>query len=367
MQSQEKNSHAIHRAKTLASKFYTDDEIWEKSKELIFTQSWQFSGDTDLMFKGDHNLYPSWQLEHYLNEPILFSKIDDKIMCLSNVCTHRGFVMHEHPTKARKIICKYHGRQFAQDGQFLSMPEFKEAEEFPTPCDNLPVVPSKNWRQFIFTSMGGSDADFNTIIERLESRLYFLDIENFQRDTSLDKTYNVHAHWALYCENYLEGFHIPFVHENLNALIDYGKYTTECYDQIVLQIGYSDGSGYCFDFPEGHPDYGKHVTAYYYWVYPNLMLNFYPWGVQLNIVKPMRPDFCKVDFLYYITNRKIFEDMQGDKLAEKTEREDEFVVESVQKGIKSRLYNQGRLSPKREKGVFYFHEMIRSRLQIEEL
>ena len=53
------------------------------------------------------------------------------------------------------------------------------------------------------------------------------------------KEYLVNAHWALYCDNYLEGFHIPFVHNDLNAQLDYGNYTSELYEDMALQIGYA--------------------------------------------------------------------------------------------------------------------------------
>ncbi len=349
----------IRSAETLSSEFYRSTEQWEQAKETIFTPSFLYVGDRQQMFRGDENIYPTWILEHYLDEPILFIEEGDTLRCVSNVCTHRGFLLHQHPTRAKKLICKYHGRQFDTQGKFLFMPEFQEAEQFPRPCDDLASVPFVQWRQFLFSSVSGNPEIFQKTIARLESRLSFLDIDSFSFDPSLSKTYNVHAHWALYCDNYLEGFHIPFVHNDLNSIIDYGQYETEYYDNMVLQIGYSDGSGFCFDFPEGHPDRGRHVTAYYYWLYPNFMLNFYPWGVQLNIVRPMTANFTKVEFLYYIKDRAIFEAMQGDKLAEKTEREDEFVVEAVQRGLRSRFYSSGRFSPRREKGVHYFHERIK--------
>lgn len=355
-------SKRIEQSTTLDSKFYSDKAIWEQLKEQVFAKQWQYLGDKDLLFKGPENVVPLWLLEGYLDEPILLVNQDDHLKCMTNVCTHRGFVMVDHPSKLRNITCLYHGRRFDLNGQFEFMPEFKEAENFPRPCDHLHQLPLETWRQFLFTAVDPS-VPFDLIRKRLAERLYFLPFEDFQFAPHLTKTYNVHCHWALYCDNYLEGFHIPFVHNDLNSIIDYGQYSTECYDQIVLQIGYSDGSGFTFDFPEGHPDYGKHVTAYYYWMYPNMMLNIYPWGVQLNIVKPVTPDFTKVEFIYYIHNQEIFDLMQGDKLAEKTEREDEFVVEAVHRGIKSRFYQTGRFSPKREKGVHYFHQLLHEAIQ----
>jgi len=237
------------------------------------------------------------------------------------------------------------------------MPEFEAAEDFPRPCDHLHTLPLQHWKQFLFTSLGDSP-DLQPLLDRLDERVGFLPLESFTYQPTFNKTYNIQAHWALYCDNYLEGFHIPFVHQDLRSILDYGNYTTETYDRMVLQIGYSNGSDFTFDLPEGHPDHGKEVTAYYYWIYPNFMLNFYPWGVQVNVVKPITPNFTKVEFFYYIQHEDIFELMNGAILAEKTEREDEFVVEAVQRGLKSRFYPGGRFSPKRENGVHHFHRLL---------
>lgn len=355
----------IKNSETLPASFYQSDEHWAQIKHSVFCQQWQYVGDQLLYFKGTENVYPFTLLENYLDEPLLLVNEGSHVKCLSNVCTHRGMIMVDHPQQMRNITCSYHGRRFGLDGQFQFMPEFKEAENFPRPCDHLTELPLRSWRQFLFTSIDPS-VDWEPINRRLEERLSFLPFEEFQHAPMYDKTYNVHCHWALYVDNYLEGFHIPFVHQDLNSIIDYGQYTTEVYDEnVVVQIGYSDGSGFTFDLPEGHPDYGKHVTAYYYWVYPNLMLNVYPWGVQLNIIQPVTKDFTKVKFVYYIHDQEIFDLMKADRLAEKTEREDEFVVEAVHRGLQSRLYKSGRFSPRREKGVHAFHLKLSNDCKLE--
>lgn len=352
----------ISRAETLTPDFYQSDEVWKAVKEKVFCKHFQYIGDEQQLFKGSENVYPIDLLSNYIDEPLILSNTDEGLKCMSNVCTHRGFRLVQHPAKMRNITCQYHGRRFDTKGNFEFMPEFKEAEDFPRPCDNLHQLPIVKWRQFLFTVVNPKSS-FDKVIKLLEERLYFLPIESFRFAPEYSKTYNVHAHWALYADNYLEGFHIPFVHQSLGSILDYGKYSTECADEVVLQIGYGDGSSLTFDLPTGHPDHGQEVTAYYYWLYPNFMLNFYPWGVQLNIVKPQTKDFTKVEFLYYIHDQKAFEIMKGDELAEKTEREDEFVVEAVHKGLQSRFYKAGRFSPKREKGVHYFHQLLANSLK----
>ncbi len=124
-----------------------------------------------------------------------------------------------------------------------------------------------------------------------------------------------------------------------------------------LQIGYTDSSEEVFDLPNDHPDYGKNVAAYYYWVFPNFMLNFYPWGLSVNIVKPISINQTKVSFRSYIYDESKLNKGAG-AILDKVEREDEIVVEGVQKGISSSFYKAGRFSPTREKGVHHFHRLL---------
>ena len=138
---------------------------------------------------------------------------------------------------------------------------------------------------------------------------------------------------------------------------DYGSYTTEIYQYCNLQIGYTEDANETYNFPEGHIDEGKNVAAYYYWVFPNMMFNFYPWGLSINVVKPISIDRTKVSFISYVFDPEKLEKGAGQAL-DKVEREDEFVVENVQKGILSSFYRAGRFSPEREKGVHHFHRLL---------
>ena len=353
----------IQKAETLPSSFYFDEQAYEDMKEVVFGGSWHMIGKKDDLLIGDTSTVPFTLYDKFLSEPLLLTK-DEKghIRCISNVCTHRAFLLGHHPSNQKKITCAYHGRRFALDGTMEFMPEFKTAEDFPRPCDHLANLPLKEWEGFLFASLQPT-ISFDDIVKTLDERLSFLDIANFRYAPEYDKIYNVHAHWALYCDNYLEGFHIPFVHNKLGAMIDYGSYETICYEHMNVQIGYSKGGTPSFDLPEGHIDYGKKVSAYYYWIFPNLMLNIYPWGLQINVVEPITSSFTKVYFYHYIKDESMWQLMEGEDIAEKTQREDEWVVEGVQKGLRSRFYDTGRFSPTREQGVHHFHSLLQKYLQ----
>jgi len=260
----------IKKAETLPASFYRDQAVFDAIKEKIFLKSWQWIGDTNLV-KLPQSIHPFVLLEGYLTEPLLLTRnADDEITCLTNVCTHRGNLVALHPGKSKKLICTYHGRRFDLKGKFESMPEFEEADDFPRPCDNLHQFPVLQWGPLLFTGLQ-THIDFEQVIDTMKERVGFLPLDDFSYNEVLSKDFLVHAHWALYCDNYLEGFHIPFVHESLNNVLDYGSYKTEIYEHCNLQIGYTDEATEIFDLPEGHPDYGKNVAAYYYWVFPNMM------------------------------------------------------------------------------------------------
>jgi len=346
----------IARAKTIETSFYNSPNYYEASKEKIFAPSWQFIGDTDIV-KEAGSAYPFVLLENYLNEPLLLTRDKQgQLHCVSNVCTHRGNLIVYEPCKANQLRCKYHGRLFSLDGRFISMPEFKEVEDFPTEADNLQSLPVFTWGKLLFTSLNTAINAQNFFGEMMQ-RIEWFPVDKLVLRKDLSRDYVVKASWALYCENYLEGFHIPFVHASLNQVLDFGEYTTEIFHYSNLQLGIGKKGDACFELPSSSPDFGKDVVAYYFWVFPNMMFNFYPWGLSLNIVQPLNVNETKVSFLTYVCNESKLDKGAGSGL-DTVELEDEEVVENVQKGIRSRFYKHGRYSVKREQGTHHFHSLI---------
>ncbi len=346
----------IARAKTIDTDYYTSPHYYEASKEKIFASSWQFIGDTDKV-KEPGSAYPVILLENYINEPLLLTRDkDNRLHCMSNVCTHRGNLVVYEPCKLNQLRCKYHGRLFSLDGKFISMPEFKEVENFPAGADDLHNLPLFQWGKLLFTSLNNSIPAEDFFSEMMQ-RVGWLPMDKLIFRADLSQDYNVKANWALYCENYLEGFHIPFVHAGLNQVLDFGNYTTEIFKYSNLQLGIGKKGDVCFDIPENSIDYGKDVAAYYFWVFPNMMFNFYPWGLSLNIVQPQSVGECKVSFLNYVYDESKLNTGAGSGL-DTVEQEDEEVVQNVQKGIRSRFYSHGRYSVKREQGTHHFHSLI---------
>jgi choline monooxygenase len=245
---------------------------------------------------------------------------------------------------------------FDLGGGFRSMPEFREVQDFPTEADDLRQLPLKAWGPWLFGSLNPAQP-FEAYLGEIMKRLYWLPLDRYVFRPELSRDFTVRANWALYCENYLEGFHIPFVHAGLNTVIDFGNYTTELFANANLQLGIAKGDEDVFELPPDSPDYGKKVAAYYFFIFPNLMFNFYPWGLSINIVKPQGLSLTTVSFLTYVADEAKYNKGAGSGL-DTVELEDEEVVEAVQKGVRSRYYAHGRYSVSREQGTHHFHRLI---------
>lgn len=345
----------ITHSSTLPAAFYREKELFEESKEKIFAASWHYITDVSNLTEPG-SVFPFTLLEGVLNEPlVLVRDLEGELRCLSNVCTHRGKVIVEEPGKQRMLTCTYHGRCFHLDGKFKRMPAFEEAVGFPSEDDHPASIPVKEWMGMIFVSLSPKFA-FEEAVQPIIDRIGWMPTDSFVFEENGTKNYPVNAHWALYCDNYLEGFHIPFVHPALNDALAFEEYETENFPFTTLQKGVAKEGEPHFDIPSGKLDYGRKIFAYYFHLFPNLMFNFYPWGLSLNIIEPQGIDKTMVRFRTYRFNDSKFD--RDLNILDVTEMEDEEVVESVQLGVQSRFYKKGRFSPKMEKCVHRFHQII---------
>lgn len=342
----------IRRATTLPAEVYRSRELFDLQRERVFARSWQW---IPVPLPGPGAALPLTLLPGCLEEPLVLTRDSgNRPRALSNVCTHRGNLVCTRPGPLRELRCAYHGRRFGLDGRMTFMPEFEEVEGFPAESDHLPVLPLETWGPLAFTAIR-PPVPFERWLAPVRERLDPLAGPGAGRGKPRD--YEVAANWALYLDNYLEGFHIPYVHKGLNRLLDYRAYRTEVFAWGTLQIGIASDGEPAFELPPRHPDHGERVAAYYLWLFPNLMLNFYPWGISVNLVTPLAVDRTRITFLSLVSRPEAVGTGAGADL-HNVELEDEAVVEQVQQGVRSRLYHRGRYSPTQERGPHHFHRLL---------
>jgi choline monooxygenase len=184
------------------------------------------------------------------------------------------------------------------------------------------------------------------------------------------RTYEMNCNWKTYIDNYLEGYHVPSVHPSLNREINYNAYTVESYSQPHPAVD-SDprrpklGDATPRRYQQSGSQSGQHsengLTADYFWVFPNWMLNCYPDNVSLNIILPLGPERTLAIFEWYLPEKDLQSEVACNavQFSDEIQVEDVAICEIVQKNLHSRSYHAGRYSVKQEKGVYTFHRMYR--------
>jgi choline monooxygenase len=325
----------VARAHTLDKAFYLDDGVWALARERIFARAWHWLGALDDV-AAPGSLAPHRLLPGLLDEPVLLARDGAGMLrALSNVCTHRGNVLVHEACRAEHIRCGYHSRRFDLDGTLRFMPGFEGVQDFPSASDHLPQLALADWAGHGFVALDPA-LPFDDWAGAVRERLAGLSIQHWRADASRSRDYVFDAHWALYVENYLEGLHIPFVHPALNQALDMANYRYELGRASVLQLALARDGEAAFEPPPGHPDHGLRVAAWYFWLWPNLMLNVYPWGLSVNLVQPLAKDRTRVLFRSHVADPSRLGQGAGGAL-DAVELEDEAVVLGVQQGQRSRL------------------------------
>lgn len=337
----------VARAGTLDERLHYDREAHAVAVEKIFARSWQLVPVPE----RTHGVEPFTLLNGSLDEPLVLTGKAANERLMSNVCTHRGALLAEACSDDAALRCRYHGRRFDLDGSMTKCPGFEDAKDFPRPNENLRQLPLHQVGPLRFTSLDPA-VSFDEWSAPLRTTLSEYDGETLTFDPSSSRVFEIDAAWALYCENFLEGFHIPFVHPDLNRGLDFSRYRTELEPYAVRQLGVDSGDEVRL---VSRP--GEDVVADYLWLYPNLMVNGYAWGISVNLIEPIGVGRCRIRYLRWVARPGLVGQGVGGAL-DTVEMEDQEVVLSVQKGVRSRLYPGGRFAPKLETGPHHFQRLM---------
>src|SRR5262249_23598837 len=100
-------------------------------------------------------------------------------------------------------------------------------------------------------------------------------------------------------------------------------------------------------------------TAYYWWVFPNLMINLYSGVMDTNLVLPLGPERCRVIFNWFFpVDADEFFVRQSMAVSHEVQVEDVAICEDVQRGLRSSVFEAGRYSVRREAPVYLFHRLL---------
>jgi choline monooxygenase len=164
----------------------------------------------------------------------------------------------------------------------------------------------------------------------------------------------------------MDTFHIPYIHRAPGGLadaIELASYRTELHDGAALQWAYARNPDDGFDpalLPERFRDGDKRVFALWWFLFPNVTLNFYPWGLSVNVYEPVagKPDRTRFVWQHLVLDDAKYAEREKRWLLAKVDAEDVHALGQVRRGAASGFAPRGRFAPGSEAGPHWFHRSV---------
>ena len=349
---------ALADASTIPAPWYVDARIAELENKTVFSRTWQMVGRVEQVEKPGQ-----FVTAVVAGEPIVVVRGNDSVLRgFFNVCRHHAAAVVTEPCGSAQLLhCPYHGWNYGLDGSLKGMPEFDGVKNFERQQNGLLPVRAEIWEKFVFINLDPNAESLEKFLGGLVKRVAPLGVSQLRYFDS--RTYDIHCNWKVFIDNYLDGgYHVPHLHKGLSSVLDYKEYTIENEDRYCLQSSPMVSSNE--DAATGATRKGD--RAWYFWQYPNLMINCYEGYMDTNFVIPIDVDHCRVIFDFYfgdISDKSREYNQQSVAVGARVQDEDLGICEAVQRGLKSRAYGAGRLSLRREAGEHLFHRLLAADLK----
>lgn len=345
----------LAQAYTIPASWYTDDRIAELERRAIFHRTWQVGGRTDQLSRPGE-----FFTVDLAGEPLVVVRgADNVIRAFYNVCRHHAAaVVTESCGRAANFRCPYHGWTYGIDGALKGTPDFDGVCDFNRTQNGLVPVRAETWENFVFVNLDAQAEPLGDFLGSLVERVEPLRLNSlcfFER-----RVYELNCNWKVYVDNYLDGgYHVPHLHKGLNSVLEYANYTIENAERFSLQSSPVKTSTPGADSDAVATRHGD--RAYYFWQYPNFMLNWYEGYLDTNLVLPLSIDRCRVFFDFYfgdVGDSASEHNRKSIAVSHRVQEEDVDICEAVQRGLHSQAYQAGRLSVRREAGEHLFHRLL---------
>ena len=354
---------------TLPARFYTSSEIYDLEKEAIFYKTWHYAGHVSQV--AEQRSYFTTSIH---DQSVFVTRgQDDELRAFYNVCAHRGHELLQGAGRKTVITCPYHAWAYDFEGKLVAARNSENVAGF-NKCDfSLKPVRLEVFCGMIMINLDPDAKPFAVQFDGLEDeiRQYMPSVDTLefaQRDT-----FDVASNWKVLIDNFLECYHCHTAHKDFVDLVDMNSYRTITHKRYSSQCAAAPRttSSNAFSFEPGDVDFG--YAGFFVW--PNFTIWIYPGEANLSVLQmnPAEPART-IEYQDWFTpggklspQLKEAADYQKDIL----QPEDIGLCESVQRGLSSKGYNQGRFIVDRgktelsEHAVHHFQTMVAEALGVE--
>ena len=345
---------------SLRAEAYTRPNWYDVDLHAVLARTWQWVCHVEKLREPG-----SYVTVQVANQPIAIVRDrEGKLRAFYNVCKHRAHELLAGEGKTTKIMCPYHAWTYKLDGQLLRAPHTENLVGFNTGDICLSQVQVEEFCGFVYVNLDPSAQSLAQQSGGLAEEImhWAPDVGDLTFGHRL--SYDIKSNWKNVVDNFLECYHCPMAHKDFCDLVDMDSYkvtTHGIYSSHMADAGKGSNSAY---------DVSKATvrTHAVWWLWPTTCLMRYPGRssmIVLNII-PMGPDRTLETYDFFLESPEP-DEMELDAiryLNDVLQVEDINLVESVQRGMQSPAFEQGRIvydpegSGKSEHAVHHFHGLV---------
>ena len=339
---------------------YTSHKSYERDTKAIIARTWQWVCHVEKL--RDAGAYTTT-----ITAGQSLAIIRDRhgvLRAFYNICKHRAHELLSGEGRISVITCPYHAWAYKLDGQLLKAPHAEHLENFSTQDICLDQVQVEEFCGFVYVNLEKDAPSLASQTGTLENEIRYWapDVENLTFGHRL--TYEIKSNWKNVIDNFLECYHCPTAHKDFCTLIEMDTYkvtTHGIWSSHMAEAGNSNNSAY----DVSNASVKIHAV---WWLHPNTCIMRYPGRSSIIIMNviPLGPDrtFETYDF-YFETAEPNEAELEAIRyLDEVLQKEDIALCESVQKGMETPAFTQGRIvsdpsgSGLSEHAVHHFHGLV---------
>lgn len=336
-------------ARTLPGRYYTSPEVFEDERERLARTQWFCVGRVAQLEEPG-----SYFLREICGESIIVLR-DRRgtIRAFYNVCRHRGtrICEQEEGRLSETMQCPYHAWTYATDGRLVGAPHMNETPGFDRADYPLHPAAIDSWEGFLFVNLAEAPEPLAVRFAPLLGRFRRFNLPLLRMAHRLE--YEVHANWKLVFQNYSECLHCPTIHPELSARLPYTSGANDLtegpflggYMLITAPHQSATMTGRACAIPLGDLPADELRRAYYYTIFPNLLLSLHPDYAVGYTLWPQAPDRTRIvcEWLFHpeAAGRPGFNPGDAIEFWDRTNRQDWHISEQSQRGVASRVYRPG--------------------------
>ena len=348
------------RSFSLNADAYTDPRWYDIDCTSIVRRSWQWVCHSEKL--RESGSYVTASID---SQPVLIVRNkESELRAFYNVCKHRAMQLCEGEGKSNKIMCPYHAWVYDLGGQLVNAPESENMEDFSTRDICLDKVQVEEFCGFVYVNLDPDAKPLANVSGDLANEIDHWAPDVNQLTFAHRLTYDIKSNWKNVVDNFLECYHCPVAHKDFCTLVDMDTYkvtTHGIYSSHMAEAGKTTNSAYSVK----NATVKDHAV---WWLWPNTCIMRYPGRGNMIIMQviPAGPDRTLETYDFFLETKEPDEAEQEaiTYLNDVLQAEDIWIVENVQKGMRTPAFQQGRIvhdpngSGKSEHAVHHFHGLV---------